>query len=83
MQNFGIFAPDYKEYAGSELTDLLRASSFGTGVFAAAVTGWHLGDVIERISFCAQKEAGFWSLPMELRSVRVHLLLREDHGIFN
>lgn len=62
---------------------MLCAISFGTGVLAAAVTGWHLGDLMEQISFCAQKEAGFWLLPMKSRSVRVHLLLREDRGIFN
>lgn len=50
---------EYNEYAGSELADLECAGSFGTGVLAAAVTEWHLGDLMEQISFCAQKEAGF------------------------
>lgn len=49
----------HREYAGSELTDLLCASSSGTGVSAAAVTGWYLGHLMEQIPFCAQKEGGF------------------------
>lgn len=59
VQNVRRFAPEYNEYAGSELTDLPRACSFGTDVLAAAVTGCHLGHLMEQISFCAQKEAVF------------------------
>lgn len=38
----------------------------------------------EKISFCcAQKEAVLWSFDIKLRQVRVRLLVREDHGMFN